>query len=88
MVNTERVWRPILEAAIFEGCLNLWVDHFYNGGPPIPPELIQARYVQVGICHISIFGPSRSETNRVLLFPTRDLLPELKLFLEHFLDHF
>ena len=41
---------------------------------------------------ISFFGPLRSETNRVLLFRTRDLLPELTLFFgaffRPFLSHF
>ena len=46
------------------------------------------RHVQFGTCYFHFFGPLRSETNGVLLFHTRDLLPELVLFFEHFLDHF
>ena len=59
--------------------LRCW--HYYKVGFII-------RHVQIGTCYFIFFGPLRSETNRVLLFHTRDLLPELVLFLEHFLDHF
>ena len=51
-------------------------------------KTVRNRHVQETTCYFHFFGPLRSETNRVLLFHTRDLLPELVLFLEHFLDHF
>ena len=49
---------------------------------------VRSRHVQIWTCYFVFFGPLRSETNRVLLFHTRDLLPELTRFFDHFLDYF